>query len=58
MPKRYILSFIYFARALAVVALITLLLGPQAEFKLRELREQSESEATIAGRRSGMITRR
>jgi predicted MFS family arabinose efflux permease len=28
MPKRYILSFIYFARALAVVFLITLPAGP------------------------------
>ena len=28
MPKRYILSFIYFARALAVVALITLPASP------------------------------
>lgn len=37
----------------AVVALITLLLGPQAEFKLRELREQTENEATIAGVKAG-----
>ncbi|MCC6705933.1 MAG: LPS export ABC transporter permease LptF [Gammaproteobacteria bacterium] len=37
----------------AVVALITLVVGPQAEHYLRELKEITENEATIAGVKAG-----
>ena len=37
----------------AVVALITLVIGPQAEHYLRDLREITENEATIAGVKAG-----
>ena len=36
-----------------VVALITLVVGPQAEHYLRELKENTENEATIAGVKAG-----
>ncbi len=36
-----------------IVGLVTLLLAPKAEFALRELREQTENEATIAGVKAG-----
>lgn len=39
--------------AAAVVALITLVVGPQAEHYLRELKEITENEATIAGVKAG-----
>ena len=37
----------------SVVALITLVVGPQAEHYLRELKEVTENEATIAGVKAG-----
>lgn len=39
--------------AASVVALITLVVGPQAEHYLRELKEITENEATIAGVKAG-----
>lgn len=39
--------------AALVVGLITVEVGPRAEFRLAQLREQSENEATIAGVKAG-----
>ena len=41
------------AAAAVIVGLITLQIGPQAERSLRELKERTESEATIAGVKAG-----
>jgi lipopolysaccharide export system permease protein len=41
------------AVAAVLVGIITLAVGPQAELSLRELKERTESEATIAGVKAG-----
>lgn len=53
-PQRLLIPTFALAAAVAVVVgLITLVIGPQAERTLRELRERTESEATIAGVKAG-----
>lgn len=46
-------AFALSALCAVVVGLVTLVLAPRAEFSLRELREQTENEATIAGVKAG-----
>lgn len=45
--------FIASGTAAIIVGVITLLVGPRAELELRELAEQTENEATIAGVKAG-----